>query len=85
MLNLPDDAKETLQNLNEVLVSRKKRRKEIKQKVEEIRKTKGATGLDFEQALHLDDLLQQEKNALDALNEKIKEIEAQIAQVRSQI
>lgn len=79
LLNLSDDDRKTLENFRTVLQQKKERRQEIKEIVDGYRKTLGTSGLDFEKAFHLQELLDQEKERLDKANLAIEEIEQKIA------
>lgn len=60
---------------------RKERRQEIKQQLEIYRKALGGSNLDFEKAMHYQELVQQEKERLDKANAAIEEIEQKIAEL----
>jgi hypothetical protein len=81
LLNLSDDDKKALENLNSILVQKKQRRAEIKEQVEICRKALGGSGLDFEKAMQYQELLEQEKERLEKANAGIEEIEQKIAQL----
>ena len=79
LLSLSSDDKLKLDNLREVLENRLQRKKEIRDRLEELRKAKGSTGFDFEQALQLETQIQEERQALEEINESIESIEEKIA------
>lgn len=79
ILDLSDDQIETLGKLKEALAERLQRRSEIKQQIENYRKTIGGSGLDFEKAMLHGELMEQEKKSLDKINFAIEEIEEKIA------
>jgi hypothetical protein len=81
LLNLSDDDKKTLENLKTVLLQKKQRRSEIKDQLEVYRKTLGGSGLDFEKAIHVQELVEQEKERLAKADAGIDEIEAKIAEL----
>jgi DNA repair exonuclease SbcCD ATPase subunit len=81
MLNLSDDDKKTLENLRIVLQQKKQRRQEIKDQLETYRKALGGSSLDFEKAMHYQELVEQEKERLDKANAGIAEIEQKISEV----
>lgn len=81
ILNLSEDDKKTLENLKQVLQQRKERRQEIKTQLETYRKAVGGSGLDFEKAMHYQELVEQEKERLDKANAAIEEIEQKIAEL----
>ena len=78
LLSLSSDDKLKLDNLREVLENRLQRKKEIRDRLEELRKAKGATGFDFEQALLLETQIQEERQALEQINNSIGIIEEEI-------
>ncbi|MBX7067307.1 MAG: hypothetical protein K1X28_08760 [Parachlamydiales bacterium] len=78
LLNLSEDDKKVLENLRVVLQQRIKRRQEIKDQLEVYRKALGGSSLDFEKAMHYQELLEQEKERLDKANAAIEEIEQKI-------
>jgi DNA repair exonuclease SbcCD ATPase subunit len=78
LINLSDDDRKTLENLRTVLQQKKERRQEIKEHVETYRKALGASNLDFEKAMHYNELLEQERERLEKANEGIDEIERKI-------
>jgi len=79
LLNLSDDDRKMLDNFRLVLQQKKERRQEIKEIVDAYRKTLGSSGLDFEKAFHLQELLDQERERLDKANLAIEEIEQKIS------
>lgn len=81
ILNLSEDDKKTLDNLKQVLQQRKERRQEIKTQLEIYRKALGGSSLDFEKAMHYQELVEQEKERLDKANAAIEEIEDKIAEL----
>lgn len=81
LLSLSDDDRQALQQLKDILKQRKERRQEIKDQIEVFRKAKGASGLDFEQALSYDAQLNAEKERLEKVNHGIQEIEQKITQL----
>ncbi len=83
LLNLSDDDRKILENLKTVLQQKKERRQEIKEILETHRKTLGSSGLDFEKAIQLRELIDQEKERLEKANAGIQEIEAKIGELES--
>jgi hypothetical protein len=81
LLTLSDDDRQSLQQLKEVLKQRKERRQEIKSQIDALRKTAGASGLDFEQAMNVNAQVAAEKERLEKINQGIQEIEQKIAQL----
>lgn len=80
LLNLSEDDKRTLENLKLVLHQRKERRQEIKEQLEIYRRALGGSNLDFEKAMHYQELAEQEKKRLEKANAAIEEIEQKIAE-----
>ena len=78
LLNLSEDDRKTLENLKIVLQQKKERRQEIKDMLELHRKSLGGSGLDFEKAIQLRELIDQEKERMEKANAGIKEIEDKI-------
>jgi len=78
LLDLSDDDRATLDNLKSILSQRKERRKEVKAQIEEYRKISGGSGLDFEKAMRMQELMHTEKERLTKLDEGISEIESKI-------
>ncbi len=83
LLNLSEDEKKTLENLQIVLQQKKQRRQEIKEQLEMHRKTLGNSNLDFEKAMHYRELVDQEKERLEKANAGIEEIEHKISELES--
>jgi DNA-binding protein H-NS len=81
LLTLSDDDRQSLQQLKEVLKQRKERRQEIKTQIDALRKTSGASGLDFEQAMNFNAQVAAEKERLEKINQGVQEIEQKIAQL----
>lgn len=83
ILNLSEDDKATIDNLKQVLTSRMERRREVKERIEVLRKSRGGSGLDFEQALNLEAMIKEEKEALDEIEKKVAEVQKQIDAIKS--
>ncbi len=83
LIDLSDDDRATFDSLKEVLEQRKVRRKAVKAQIEEYRKTSSGSGLDFEKAMRVQELMQEEKERLAKLDEGIAEIEAKISAFKS--
>lgn len=83
LLNLSEDDKKVLENLKVVLEQRVKRRQEIKDQLEVYRKALGGSNLDFEKAMHYQELLEQERERLEKAVASIAEIEQKIAELES--
>lgn len=78
LLALSKDDREAINSLKEVLKQRKARRQEIKEKMDELRKKAGTSGLDFTKAITLNEQIAEEKEKLDKLTDGIKEIEEKL-------
>jgi hypothetical protein len=78
ILNLSGDDKEKIEQLKVILQERKKRRQEIKRGLDDLRKSRGSSGLDFAGALEADDTMKNEKERLEEVEASIEEIEDQI-------
>ncbi|MGK5595144.1 MAG: hypothetical protein ACSNEK_07290 [Parachlamydiaceae bacterium] len=78
LMALPEDKRLALEQLKELLKQRKERRQQIKDQVELLRKSKGASGFDFEKAMQFNEELNQEKERLEQANGAVKEIENKI-------
>ena len=83
ILNLSEDDKATIDHLKEILASRLERKREVKERIESLRKSRGGSGLDFEQALNLDAQIKEEKEALEEIDKKVFEIQKQIDLIKS--
>ena len=81
LLNLSQDELAALDQLGEVLQQKKQRRLEMKQQLENYRKSLGNSGLDFEKAMLLRELIDEEKGSLDKINQSISEIEEKIQEL----
>ncbi len=81
LLNLSEDDKKTLENLKLALQQRKERRQEIREQMEIYRKALGGSNLDFEKAMHYQELIEQEKERFDKANTAISEIEEKISEL----
>lgn len=79
LLNLPENDRQALDQLRELLKERKVRRQELRDYTDELRKNAGASNLDFGRALEASRLLAEEKEKLEKLNASIKDLEAKIA------
>lgn len=79
LLNLPSAEKEYLENLLTVKKQREERRKEVKARLEALRKSKASSGLDFEKALLIDAQEQEERESLEKIVQGIQEIDQKIA------
>ncbi len=85
LLNLSDDDRQSLSQLQEVLKQRKERKLEIKSRIEVLRKASGSSSLDFEKAMEYTTQVNEEKERLEKINQGIAELEEQINQLKSKI
>ncbi|MFI5343512.1 MAG: hypothetical protein ACHQUC_04750 [Chlamydiales bacterium] len=85
LLNLSDDDRQALDQLQEVLRQRNERRQEIKSQLEVLRKAAGSSSLDFEKAMQNTTQLNEEKERFEKINQGIKEIEQAISQLKSKM
>lgn len=69
--------------MRQVLAQRQERRKELKHKLEYDKKLLGSSGLDFDLAMQYSALVEQDKRALEELDEAIVELKQQIQQLSS--
>lgn len=82
ILSLSDDDRHTLNQLQELLNEKKEKRQEIKEHIESLRKkSKGSSGMDFEQAMQSSSQLEIERANLDKVNASIQEIEEKIEEL----
>ncbi len=80
LLSSPD-SREKLRNMREVLGKRLERRKELKSKLEQDKKLLGASGLDFSCAMQYSAMLEEDKAALEELDQSILSLKKQIQQL----
>ncbi|AHK63484.1 hypothetical protein M832_06210 [Chlamydia avium 10DC88] len=74
---------EKLANMRQILAQRQERRKELKYKLEQDKKLLGSSGLDFDCAMQYSELVEQDKRALEELDEAILELKQKIQQLSS--
>lgn len=79
LLNLSADDRNAILQLKEMLQCRCEQRQEIRERIEALRKAKGASGQDFEHAMQVLTLESSEKELLDKVNHTISEIENKLA------
>ncbi|WP_348663188.1 hypothetical protein [Chlamydia vaughanii] len=80
LLSSPD-SREKLTNMRQVLSQRQERRKELKSKLEQDKKLFGSSGLDFDRAMQYSALVEEDKRALEELDQGILELKRQIQQL----
>lgn len=83
--NLSEDDREAYDQLHELLKEFKKKRKAIREQLEDYRKASGSSGLDFEQALKQSELQEQEKERLADVDREIELIEKRIKELSNKI
>lgn len=81
LMALSADDRQSLEQLREVLRQRRERRQEIKEKLEDLRRACGASGLDFERAMEYQSQIGDEKDRLEKINHGLIEIEEKIVQL----
>ncbi len=79
--NLPPSALQSLEELTGVLEERKEQRAEIKTQLESYKKALASSGLDFQKAMQLKELVENEKERLQKVLEAISSIEEKIAEI----
>lgn len=79
LLDLPENDRQALEQLRELLKDRKARRQEQRELTDELRKNAVMSGLDFVKALEMSTLVNEEKEKLDKMSQGIKELEDKIA------
>lgn len=84
LMDLPEDKRQALSQLKELLKQRRERRQQVKDHLEHLRKAaKGTSGLDFNKGLQLNEEMAQEKAQLEAANVGVKEIEDKIKELET--
>ncbi|WP_068470175.1 hypothetical protein [Candidatus Protochlamydia phocaeensis] len=85
LMDISEDERHALQQLQDILKQRKERRQEIKNQLEIYRKAAGSSSLDFERAMSFTDQINEEKERLEKANQGIREIEKKIADLQSKL
>jgi hypothetical protein len=85
MMSLSEDDREALVQLTTVLNQRKERRQEIKNQLENLRKSNRSSGFDFEQAMKNNELINEEKERLAKMDLGVKEIETLISELKRKV
>lgn len=83
--SLPDDDRQALLQLRELLKQKQEERQEIKEMVEHYRKKSGLSGIDFEKGLEYSALMAEEKEKLERAYESVKEVEMKIDELESKL
>jgi len=84
MQNLPEDKRQALEELQSMLKESRSRRQSVKAQLEKYRKASGASGLDFEQAMKQQELVDEEKDRLEKVDQSILQLEEKIKNLESQ-
>ncbi|SCA63557.1 hypothetical protein SCG7109_AS_00010 [Chlamydiales bacterium SCGC AG-110-M15] len=82
LMSLSTADKESLDKLRQLLGQRQNQKNEIRKRLEDYRKQKGSSGLDFEKALSFSEKLEEDKTLLSQVEDRIKELEAKIAELK---
>ncbi|MFI0434261.1 MAG: hypothetical protein ACH350_00860 [Parachlamydiaceae bacterium] len=85
LLDLSEDDRHALSQMQSILKQRKERRQEIKNQLEILRKGAGSSSLDFEKAMTYTHQINEEKERLEKANQAIQEIEDKIRQLQAKI
>ncbi len=85
LLELSEDDRQSLQQLQDLLQQRKARRQEIKTVLESYRKSAGCSLSDFEKALSLTSQINEGKEKLEKIDDGIKEVEQKIKKLQLQL
>ncbi len=85
LLSEAGEDQDSIDLLRNLLKEKKERRNEIKGRIEGYRKASGGSGLDFEAALRADELMVEEKVALEAVDQSVEEIRKKITDLKSKI
>lgn len=83
LLSLSEDDRQMLQNIKQLLKEKRERREEIKQQIEQLRKSKNNSGFDITQALALDAQLAEERERLEKIKHSIAELEQRVEEIES--
>lgn len=81
LLNLSEADQQAFGQLKSFLEERKQERIEVKNNLESYRKLLGGSGFDFEKAMQLREMLENEKARLDKINASIEKVEVQLAEI----
>ena len=82
LLSLSDDARASIDSLEAFLRERLDQRREIKVQLEDYRKALGGSALDFEKAMEMGELAENEKERLAKCDHAISEVEQKIEQLK---
>jgi len=79
------EGQDSLKALRDILEQKKKRRSEIKNEIEKLRKTSAISGFDFENAFKQNDQIEIERERLEKADLAISEIEEKIKDVKARL
>ncbi|MCB1118335.1 MAG: hypothetical protein KDK65_00075, partial [Chlamydiia bacterium] len=82
LLQLPDDQKQALDQLKTLLDEKQEWRQQIKSEVDALKKLNSGSGLDFEKAIEIRQLLDEEEHKLITIDEAIADIEQRISTIK---
>lgn len=85
LLALSQDDQESLKTYRSILDQRKERLAEFKEQWEELRKAKGASGLDFSKAMEMEQLLGEKREEIERAEAAIAEIEGKIQELKAKV
>jgi hypothetical protein len=83
LMDMPEGDRQALESLRVMLKQRMLRRQEIKAQLEVYRKSSVTSGLDFEKAISLKELIREEKDQLGKVNERISELQKKVTEIES--
>lgn len=85
LMAMPEGDRQALETLRSMLQQRLERRQEIKEQLEQYRKSAGSSGLDFEKAIAYKELIAKQKEQMEKVNERIKELQDKVKVIESTI
>lgn len=83
LLSMPEKDQLQLQNLQGILAEKQEQLSHLKDKIDSLKKQKSVSGLDFEQALQYEELLNQQKEIYGQLTESINSTKKQIKTLKN--
>jgi len=85
LYHLSSNDKEALESLRKLLDTQKTRRKESKEQFDALRKAKSGSGLDFEQAMLQNSMINEERERLEKIDESIGKTLEQIEEIKRKL
>lgn len=82
---MPENDRQALEQLGELLTEKKELRQEVKDQLETLRRAVGSSGLDFEKALEYNGQIGAQKERLEKINLGIQELEEQIEELEEKL